>query len=194
MSLWGLFWQAGDQLPHARHRLVAVAVLEVFVRYCRVLQAQPSLAPAVLGALLDDRGMGHSSQTVSTRACYLFQRLVRTLRSSLAPVAETVLAGLEPHLSRIGSTPAQPAAGAAGAVLAGPKGTHGNKKGAESYLDDRMYAFEVGLLRRQAARTPRDRCLQSRGALLVCRVETRVLARPTRMNSSCAPPAHGRTD
>ena len=134
------------QLPHARHRLVAVAVLEVFVRYCRVVQTQPSLAPAVLGALLDDRGMGHSSEAVSTKACYLFQRLVRQLRSSFAPVVETVLAGLEPHLSWIASSPVAqaPSASPGGPVLGGPKGTQGKgPMGAASYLDDRMYAFEV---------------------------------------------------
>ena len=136
--------QAGTQLPHARHRLVAVAVLETFVRYCRVVQAQPALGPAVLGALLDDRGMGHSSAAVSTRACYLFQRLVRQLRSSLGTMLETILAGLEPHLVRIASTPAPQGSAAGGPVLAGPKGTHGKgPTGAVSYLDDRMYAFEV---------------------------------------------------
>jgi exportin-T len=135
------------QLPHARHRLVALAVLEASVRYCRVIQARPSLAPPVLGALLDDRGMGHASEAVSTRACYLFQRLVRYLRSSFAPVVETVLSGLEPHLARIASTPrAQASSGPPGgfAVLSGPKGTQGKgPMGAASYLDDRMYAFEV---------------------------------------------------
>ncbi|XP_075265415.1 uncharacterized protein LOC142357760 [Convolutriloba macropyga] len=152
--------QAGTQLPHARHRLVAVAVLETFVRYCRVVQAQPALGPAVLGALLDDRGMGHSSAAVSTRACYLFQRLVRQLRSSLGTMLETILAGLEPHLIRIASTPAPQGSAAGGPVLAGPKGTHGKgPTGAVSYLDDRMYAFEAAGILLGGEDLPADRQL-----------------------------------
>uniref|UniRef100_A0A061S0Z3 Exportin-T n=2 Tax=Tetraselmis sp. GSL018 TaxID=582737 RepID=A0A061S0Z3_9CHLO len=149
--------QAGPSLPHARNRLVAVAVLEVFVRYCRVLQTQPSLAPSVLAAVLDDRGMGHRTRAVSTRACYLFQRLVRQLRSSLAPAAEQILAGLEPHLARIAATPV--AQGGPGApAQAGAKGTQGKgPTGVASYLDDRMYAFEAAGLLLNGDDLPEDR-------------------------------------
>mmetsp|Transcript_3613 Transcript_3613/g.10405 ORF Transcript_3613/g.10405 Transcript_3613/m.10405 type:complete len:537 (-) Transcript_3613:551-2161(-) len=170
--------QAGAQLPHARHRLVAVAVLETFVRYCRVIQAHPTLAPAVLGALLDDRGMGHSSTAVSTRACYLFQRLVRQLRSSLGPMLETILSGLEPHLSRIASTPVSQAGAHGGPVLAGPKGTHGKgPTGAVSYLDDRMYAFEAAGILLGGEDLPADRQLgyvQGLLAPLVQQVESNI--------------------
>lgn len=61
--------------------------------------------PLVLHTFLDDRGMGHPAPAVSTRACYLFQRLVRTLRSSVSLYLDTVLRGCEPHLVRIASTP-----------------------------------------------------------------------------------------
>ncbi len=56
--------QAGRSLPCATHRLVALAVLEAFVRYSRVLQ-QPHALPALQGvvmAFLDDRGLGHPSE------------------------------------------------------------------------------------------------------------------------------------
>lgn len=52
-------------------------------------------APDALGA----------AQAVSTRACYLFARLVKALRSELRPLLADVLAGLQPHLQRIVSDP-----------------------------------------------------------------------------------------
>jgi len=138
-----LLMQSASGLKHARQRLVAVAVLETYVRYGRVAAQEARLMPLVLHTFLDDRGMGHPAPAVSTRACYLFQRLVRTLRSSVSLYLDTVLRGCEPHLVRIASTPL-----ATADVPSGLKGTHGKgPTGASSYLDDRMYAFEaVGLL------------------------------------------------
>ena len=49
-------------LPCARHRLVALAVLETYVRYSRVLQHHPAVIPLGLTTFLDERGMGHPSE------------------------------------------------------------------------------------------------------------------------------------
>jgi len=59
-------------LPAAGHRLVALAVMETFVRYARVLQQQQShaLLPAVVITFLDARGLGHPSE-VRARARWL---------------------------------------------------------------------------------------------------------------------------
>lgn len=49
-------------LPAATHRMVSAVVLELFVRYAKVLQHSPGLLLGVLPLFLDHRGMGHSSE------------------------------------------------------------------------------------------------------------------------------------
>ncbi|GFR43596.1 hypothetical protein Agub_g4693, partial [Astrephomene gubernaculifera] len=97
--------QRGPHPNVARHRLVALAVLESCVRYSRVLQQQPAAIPAALAAFLDARGMGHPAEDVSTRACYLFSRLVKALRQNVRPYLPDMLASLQPHLQRVLTTP-----------------------------------------------------------------------------------------
>ena len=53
-------------LPCARHRLVALAVLETYVRYSRVLQHHQAAIPLALTTFLDERGMGHPSEVSLT--------------------------------------------------------------------------------------------------------------------------------
>ncbi|KAG1677608.1 hypothetical protein FOA52_010389 [Chlamydomonas sp. UWO 241] len=137
-------------LPHARHRLVATAVLETFVRYSRVLQAHQHVIPSAVTAFLDGRGMGHAAEDVAARACYLFCRLVKSLRAQLRQHASTVLQSLQPHLVRIATVPIIDAGGAAAGR--GDSGLTGTGAGANSrppnaVVDDRLYVFEaVGLL------------------------------------------------
>ncbi|KAK9812733.1 hypothetical protein WJX72_002830 [[Myrmecia] bisecta] len=129
------------EVPHAGHRLVALALLETYVRYSRVLPQQQELIPHVLAAFLGPRGMGHGAQVVSVRACYLFARLVKLIRPNLLPLIPDIVKSMQPHLAHIASTPSvdggsRKSATSAKAVAALPAAT-----------DDRLYAFEaLGLL------------------------------------------------
>ncbi len=139
----------------ARHRLVALAVLESCVRYSRVLQQQPSAIPPALAAFLDGRGMGHPAEDVSTRACYLFARLVKALRQNIRPYLPDVLTSLEPHLQRVATTPLAAIAGGGGAAGGGGGGGPtamdgvvaggGSKASApvNACVDDRLYVFDA---------------------------------------------------
>lgn len=52
-------------------------------------------------------------QAVGTRACYLFSRLVRSLRQNMRPLLSDILLRLQPHLAHILADPlpeAEPAA------------------------------------------------------------------------------------
>jgi exportin-T len=158
-----LLLSGGGALPRGRHRLVALAAMEAAVRYARVAQQQAAAIPGVLSLFLEPgRGLGHPSPDVSTRACYLFARLVKQLRSSLRPYAGDILASLQPHLVTVATAPPPPAAptpggggGAApsGAAGASPGGGARESSSAKqlapstSPVDDRLYVFEaVGLL------------------------------------------------
>lgn len=76
----------------AKHRLVALALLETYVRYSRVLAAGGGATlAAVVPRFLGDRGMGHPCEAVSRRAAYLFCRLAKQLRSTLRPLLPDIL-------------------------------------------------------------------------------------------------------
>lgn len=151
---------SGAALPRGRHRLVALAAMEAAVRYARVVQQSAAAVPGVLSLFLDPgRGVGHPSPDVSTRACYLFSRLVKQLRSSLRPYAGEILASLQPHLVTVATVPPDaPAPAGAGGASAGAAGALAAAGGREassakqlapstSPVDDRLYIFEaVGLL------------------------------------------------
>lgn len=47
------------ELPHGSHRLVALARLETFVRFARVLQHEPAAIPRVLTVFLGPLGICH---------------------------------------------------------------------------------------------------------------------------------------
>lgn len=47
------------KVPAGEHRLVALAVMETYVRYSRVLQQSPHCLAPVLQTFLGDRGIGH---------------------------------------------------------------------------------------------------------------------------------------
>ena len=52
-------------------------------------------------------------QAVGTRACYLFSRLVKSLRQNMRPLLSDILVRLQPHLAHILANPlpeAEPAA------------------------------------------------------------------------------------
>jgi exportin-T len=158
----------GGALPRGRHRLVSLSAMEAAVRYARVAQQQAAAIPGLLSLFLEPgRGLGHPSPDVSTRACYLFARLVKLLRSSLRPVAGDILTSLQPHLVTVATVPppaaapapgggaAAAAAAAAGPGAASPAAGGGARESSSakqlapstSPVDDRLYVFEaVGLL------------------------------------------------
>jgi exportin-T len=47
------------EVPASGHRLVALALMETYVRYARVLQQDTQYLPNVLAAFLGNRGMAH---------------------------------------------------------------------------------------------------------------------------------------
>ncbi|GIL47531.1 hypothetical protein Vafri_4333, partial [Volvox africanus] len=177
--------QRGPQPGVARHRLVALAVLESCVRYSRVLQQQPAAIPSALAIFLDGRGMGHPAEDVSTRACYLFARLVKTLRQNIRPYLPDVLASLQQHLQRVATTPLTAGSGGGGggsnagasamdgvAVAGGGGGGGGVTSSCKptaasnSCVDDRLYVFDaVGLLAGQEELSPEQQ-LQLLGQLI----------------------------
>ena len=59
-------------------------------------------------------------QAVSTRACYLFSRLVKVLRQNIRPFVREVLHSIQGHLVHIATHP--PAAGGPGTSKAGGPG------------------------------------------------------------------------
>ncbi|CAI5517177.1 unnamed protein product [Closterium sp. Naga37s-1] len=130
---------AGGGLRYRGHRLVAVAWLEVIVRYARFVQQHPQYIPAALDAFLGPWGVGHGNSAVAGRAAYLLMRVVKVLRQQLLPLLDSILMGLQRMLEAITSTP--PAAAGKGAGGQGrPAGPFGRGEGA---FDDRIYAYEV---------------------------------------------------
>lgn len=131
-------------LPAGQHRLVALAVLETCVRYCKLLQNNQGSIPGVLGLFLGARGLGHPSPTVATRAAYLLSRLVKTLRGNLRQYAGDILQQLQPYLEVVATRP--PPSNAA-AVGTSREAAAGRAPVTAAVVDDRLYVFEsVGLL------------------------------------------------
>jgi exportin-T len=131
-------------LPAGQHRLVALAVLETCVRYCKLLQHNQGSIPGVLGLFLGARGLGHPSPTVATRAAYLLSRLVKTLRGNLRQYAGDILQQLQPYLEVVATRP--PPSNAA-AVGTSREAAAGRAPVTAAVVDDRLYVFEsVGLL------------------------------------------------
>ncbi|GAX84343.1 hypothetical protein CEUSTIGMA_g11765.t1 [Chlamydomonas eustigma] len=140
-------------LPSARHRLVAMAVLETYVRYSKILQHHQNVIPSAIMTFLDERGMGHPAEDVSTRACYLFARLSKLLRNNLRPFVPTILQSLHPHLSRIATRPLAYSdtlttmSSNTSAAASGTGRDGGAQRVGAALVDDRLYVFEaVGLL------------------------------------------------
>lgn len=132
------------EVPCSSHRLVALILMESYVRYYRVVQQHMQNAPKLLALFLGDSGMGHPDESVASRACYLLCRAVKLLRSSLRPLTFDILRGLQRHLGTIAANPQTQAATASKMALSGRGGAPGSLPAA---TDDRLYAFEAaGLL------------------------------------------------
>eukprot|EP00741_Cyanophora_paradoxa_P006603 tig00001027_g6388.t1 len=81
------------------HRAVQLMFFENAVRYYKTLGQQAAWVQATLQAFLDDRGVRHASPHVRSRAAYLFLRLAKSLRTSLAPYTGTILQGIQDLLA-----------------------------------------------------------------------------------------------
>lgn len=131
-------------LPAGQHRLVALAVLETCVRYCKLLQQNQGSIPGVLGLFLGPRGLGHSSPTVATRAAYLLSRLVKTLRGNLRQYTGDFMQQMQPYLEIVATRPPPSSTAAVGTSR---EAASGRAPVTAAVVDDRLYVFEsVGLL------------------------------------------------
>ena len=63
------------EVPASDHRLVALAIMETYVRYCRVLQHSPQCLPVVLQTFVGDRGIGHPDKASPALSAYAAQPL-----------------------------------------------------------------------------------------------------------------------
>ena len=54
------------EVPGSEHRLVALTIMETYVRYTRVLQHALHCLPAVLQTFLGKRGIGHLDKASHT--------------------------------------------------------------------------------------------------------------------------------
>eukprot|EP00884_Botryococcus_braunii_P015515 jgi/Botrbrau1/2647/Bobra.0203s0001.1 len=129
------------EVPSSGHRLVALALMETYVRYARVLQQEPQYIPTVLAAFLGPRGMAHPDSVVSVRACYLFSRLCKPLRQHLRPILPNVLASLQGHLDRIAKNPLSDSGSSSFKAGLGARSSTGPT--AVYAMDDRLYAYEA---------------------------------------------------
>jgi exportin-T len=75
------------------------------LRYVRVAAKYPEVIPQVMRTFLGKCGIGHSHQALATRACYLFMRIVKVLRSSLKGYLEELIEGLIPCVQAIAANP-----------------------------------------------------------------------------------------
>ncbi|GBG87187.1 hypothetical protein CBR_g44922 [Chara braunii] len=117
------------KVPWHGHRIIALSYLEIIVRFVKFLQQQPQCIPAALTAFLDERGVRHPNPNVSSRASYLFMRLVKVLRTQLKVYLDTILQSLQGILGTITSFECI------------------SSKKDPSVMDERLYLFEaVGLL------------------------------------------------
>lgn len=56
-----------SSIPHSNHQLVAIVVLEVFVRYAKVLSGQQQRVAGVVATFVDSRGVMHPVEVRNDR-------------------------------------------------------------------------------------------------------------------------------
>ena len=138
-------------LPHAEHRLVSLAWLELAARYSRYIAMTPDLLPGVLVPFLDARGLRHPVDAVAGRAAYLLLRTLKPLRQQLRAVLGELLAALAPALKEMVARPRSTRGSLGSFVQPNPftvvPPSGGRGRAAQAGGDDRLYAFEaVGVL------------------------------------------------
>jgi exportin-T len=129
---------------------VAIALLECFMRFAKVLEdpSTAELIPTVL-CMFMDHGVLRVEPTASARACYLFMRLCKALRSHLRVYLNDILARIHTHMDRTLSRPPlldmMSGGGRCGdgpptSAAATPSASGG---AAPSKVDPRLYVFEA---------------------------------------------------
>ncbi|KAL0051899.1 hypothetical protein WJX82_004175 [Trebouxia sp. C0006] len=185
----GLF---GAEVPAWHHRLVVSALLETYVRFSKVMQQNQEYIPNVLAVFLGDSGMGHPDEAVSTRACYLFSRLVKALRQNIRQFVREVLHSIQGHLVRIATHPPTDG-GQAAAKAGGPGGAKITTMGAFlPATDDRLYAYEgVGVLLGQEELPAEEQHAYIAALLqpLIHQIETSLAAATTSPGAAAGRPA-----
>jgi exportin-T len=81
------------------HREILILYYDIAVRYSDILQDMPELLPNVLSAISGNKGLQHDHPRVRSRSCYLLLKLVKALGSTLQPMVETAITGIQALLS-----------------------------------------------------------------------------------------------
>jgi len=154
----------------AYHRIVSISYMELCVRYHNMIEQNAEALQLVLRAFLDERGMRHSDSNVSSRACYLFMRMVKPVRSHMAAKLDDIFTALEKPLSDA----ATPLSSKMLEEIQS-KVTHlasnlsiGTRAQAEEGNDDRLYVFEAAGFILGAEEVPEDK--QCERLMQICQV------------------------
>ena len=143
------------------HRIDVDLIHELCVRYHNMIEQNAEALHLVLRAFLDERGMRHSDPNVSSRACYLFMRMVKPMRSHLAAKLDDIFTALEKPLSDLAAAPLSSKMLEEDSIK---KVAHlasnlsiGTRAQAEEGNDDRLYVFEAAGSILGAEEVPEDK-------------------------------------
>lgn len=81
------------------HREILILYFDISVRYSEILEDMPELLPNVLSAISGNKGLQHDHPRVRSRSCYLLLKLVKALGSTLRPMVESAITGIQGLLS-----------------------------------------------------------------------------------------------
>ena len=154
----------------AYHRIVSMSYMELCVRYHNMIEQNAEALHLVLRAFLDERGMRHPDSNVSSRACYLFMRMVKPVRSHLANKLDDIFTALEKPLSDAAAPLSSQMLEAIQAKVAqlASNLSIGTRAQAEEGNDDRLYVFEAAGSILGAEEVPEDK--QCERLMQVCQV------------------------
>ena len=154
----------------AYHRIVSMSYMELCVRYHNMIEQNAEALHLVLRAFLDERGMRHPDSNVSSRACYLFMRMVKPVRSHLADKLDDIFTALEKPLSDAAAPLTSKMLEAIQAKIAqlASNLSIGTRAQAEEGNDDRLYVFEAAGSILGAEEVPEDK--QCERLMQVCQV------------------------
>jgi exportin-T len=154
----------------AYHRIVSMSYMELCVRYHNMIEQNAEALHLALRAFLDERGMRHPDSNVSSRACYLFMRMVKPVRSHLADKLDDIFTALEKPLSDAAAPLSSQMLEAIQAKVAqlASNLSIGTRAQAEEGNDDRLYVFEAAGSILGAEEVPEDK--QCERLMQVCQV------------------------
>ena len=154
----------------AYHRIVSISYMELCVRYHNMIEQNAEALHLVLRAFLDERGMRHSDPNVSSRACYLFMRMVKPVRSHLAAKLDDIFTALEKPLSDAAAPLSSKMLEEIQSKVAhlASNLSIGTRAQAEEGNDDRLYVFEAAGSILGAEEVPEDK--QCERLMQICQV------------------------